>query len=147
MTTTETTEEYLILERDEVDENIRLPEGVHNVAVFHMKESIGRDGRWMLAEEKPALFDLRETHEPVAIFRGIEARTVFHLTQNIESSWVEDARAAGHEVFTEEEGMKSTSVGDLVVIDGEAYLCEAFGWTAYHPYHVCPGPACCIQWD
>ena len=136
----------LHLEKDYATVEGQLPEGVHDVAVFHVRRDLDNDTRWNITYgEEIESFDLRETHAPVAVFRNINARSIFGMTQHIEESWVENAEAAGHEIMGER--IRSTSVGDVVVIGGTAYRCEGVGWTSYVDYHICPGPACCWSWD
>jgi len=49
----------------------------------------------------------------------------FHQTQNLTRPWPEN-----EDVIASKDGSRrSTSVGDVVVIDGVAWRCEMAGWT------------------
>jgi hypothetical protein len=52
----------------------------------------------------------------------------FALTQHVEDSWTNNDR-----VNAEPGEHRSTSVGDVLVCDGETYRCENVGWTKLDP--------------
>ena len=51
--------------------------------------------------------------------------TAFNLTNTIDSSWWENE---GVTPMFSDEGCRSTSVGDMVLIGKTKYLCEPVGW-------------------
>ena len=50
----------------------------------------------------------------------------FKLTNNINRAWWENEEATP--VFFPEQGCRSTSVGDMVLVGTEKYVCESMGW-------------------
>ncbi len=52
---------------------------------------------------------------------------VFQLTNHIDSDWTENIGVVW--VTPEIDKVRSTSVGDVVGLDGKNYLCEHVGWS------------------
>ena len=50
----------------------------------------------------------------------------FKLTNNIDCGWWENEEVTP--MFPDKEGCRSTSVGDMVLIGTEKYVCESQGW-------------------
>ena len=50
----------------------------------------------------------------------------FKLTNNINHAWWENEEVTP--VFFPEQGCRSTSVGDMVLVGTEKYVCESMGW-------------------
>ena len=50
----------------------------------------------------------------------------FKLTNNIDCGWWENEEVTP--MFQDKEGCRSTSVGDMVLIGTEKYVCENVGW-------------------
>jgi len=50
----------------------------------------------------------------------------FKLTNNINRAWWENEEVTP--VFFPEQGCRSTSVGDMVLVGTEKYVCESMGW-------------------
>lgn len=64
----------------------------------------------------------------VAEVKADNIEEVFALTNHIDSDWTENegvTKAPGATRF------RSTSVGDVVVADGERYLCANIGWEKF----------------
>lgn len=68
---------------------------------------------------------------PVADVDTNDIDTAFQLTNNIDSSWAENRRVTP--LFKGDRGCRSTSVGDLIIDQGMAFLCDPVGWTCVGP--------------
>ena len=73
-----------------------------------------------------------ETPQPVAVVEVPKSATVdqklelaFRLTNSIEYAWWENEEVTP---MFPEQGCRSTSVGDMVLIGTEKYVCENMGW-------------------
>jgi hypothetical protein len=49
---------------------------------------------------------------------------VFYLTNHVDGDWTDGSKVE----VKKEGGCRSTSVGDIVVIEGRHYLCQGMGW-------------------
>lgn len=104
------------------------------ILVYHVKDQEAPNGRSMLSEigwgSIPINFHLN--HEQVAAVTtektGIEALDeAYRLTQNINHPWTKNAQVeikapAGRSSF------RSTHIADVLIMGGDAYVCEAYGW-------------------
>ena len=67
--------------------------------------------------------------ELVAAVDGNDIEDAFHLTNNIDGPWFEnDNVIACYQGAYTGKGCRSTSVWDVVIDDGIAYICDSFGW-------------------
>lgn len=101
------------------------------VLVYHVKDTQAPNGRGLLSEigwgDLP--IDYERNHDLVA---HVEVHSVgmkaldeaYKLTQNINDSWTKNAF-----VSTVLEGCRSTHIGDVLVMDMDAYVCAPVGWT------------------
>ena len=57
---------------------------------------------------------------------------IFQLTNHIDHSWTQNKKVT---VITKNK-VRSTSVGDLVFINGKYFVCEATGWSVTTDFHA-----------
>ena len=73
--------------------------------------------------EEPRTVAFVEVPKNVVVDQKLE--TAFRLTNNINRAWWENEEVTP--VFPEQ-GCRSTSVDDMVLIGNEKYICESVGW-------------------
>ena len=86
---------------------------MENVAVIHA--AFGEEPRTVAFVEVP---------KNVVVDQKLEL--AFKLTNNINRAWWENEEATP--VFFPEQGCRSTSVGDMVLVGTEKYVCVSTGW-------------------
>jgi hypothetical protein len=78
---------------------------------------------------KPAPFDAKH-YQPVASIETGDLETAFRLTNSIDAPWYDSPEVS---VLAPSRGVRSTSVGDVVVLTDErgqrAFRCDMVGWT------------------
>ena len=72
--------------------------------------------------EVPTDIDMND-YELVAEVNTNNKDVAFDLTQNMDESW-----SLNQNVTTKSEDARSTSVGDVVVYNGEFFIVDTYGW-------------------
>ena len=100
--------------------------------VYHkrsFRELMKDDRDWegqhaMLQAQENAAWPKDYVH--VATVKTGDRELAFQFTNSIERAWWENPQVIYN---FEGEGCRSTSVGDVVSIEGKAFLCEGCGWS------------------
>ena len=74
--------------------------------------------------EEPRTVAFVEVPKNVVVDQKLE--TAFRLTNRVNHAWWENEGVTP--TFPDKEGCRSTSVGDMVLIGTEKYVCENVGW-------------------
>ena len=74
--------------------------------------------------EEPRTVAFVEVPKNVVVDQKLE--TAFRLTNSVNHAWWENEGVTP--MFPDKEGCRSTSVGDMVLIGTEKYVCENQGW-------------------
>ena len=103
------------------------------VKIYHAPwDEMDRDERWNVM--RGDVFDVRQTflagRYNIAATLEIVRKTIpevleiaFEKTNHINYHWWENEEVINHVL-----GSRSTSVGDVAVVNGDAYLCARAGW-------------------
>lgn len=100
------------------------------ILVYHVKDEDAPSGRSLLSEIGSGFLHINFpiNHELVAAVEVHSEGTraldeAYKLTQNIDSPWTTNA-------FVEARGtcLRSTHIGDVLVMDNTPYVCEPIGW-------------------
>ena len=75
-------------------------------------------------KEEPRTVAFVEVSKSATVNEKLEL--AFRLTNNIDCGWWENEEVTP--MFPDKEGCRSTSVGDMVLIGTEKYVCEGTGW-------------------
>ena len=60
--------------------------------------------------------------------------TAYQLTNTIDSPWYQNA---GFPFMSHAAKARSTSVGDMIVMDGKRFICASCGWNEVSPEDAC----------
>jgi hypothetical protein len=108
-------------------------EKVRTISVYHVKDQQVPGGRSLSGEISSGLLPINfpTNHELVAEVQTDKPEAealdeVYMFTQNINEPWVEHVRV---NFKKEDDGCRSTHIGDVLVMDGNPYVCEVLGWT------------------
>ena len=109
-----------------------------NVDVYHVKNIAAENGRSLLGEigwgDLP--IDMDKNHELVATVEVHSVGTraldeAYKLTQNIHESWV-NGKFVQVKKVDGLNGLRSTHVGDVLVMGEETFVCAPIGWMKVH---------------
>lgn len=102
------------------------------IEVHHVRDLVAVGGHSLLGEIGwgSVPIDFPRNHELVAVVSvasaGMEAvDDAYRLTNNIDESWLKNVEV---EFKGTASGCRSTHIGDVLVLDGVAYVCAPFGW-------------------
>ena len=96
-----------------LDALIKTYDGVENVAVIHAA-----------FDETPHTVALVEVSKALSIDEKLEK--AFMLTNSINDAWYNNMEVS---MMFDGRSCRSTSVGDMVLVGTEKYLCEPAGWS------------------
>lgn len=94
------------------------------ITVYHVRQFGQRDAAF------PADFDQVATiRVPSSIPTDTAAEMAYRLSQNIEAAWISGDRATPAPAVAARGGCRSTSVGDVLAVDGICFRVEPAGFS------------------
>ena len=105
------------------------------VKVLHVKDEEGPTGHSLLADIGwgECAIDFAKNHIQVAevSVESDDLRALdeaYHLTQNIEWSWLTNKTVVPAAAVKARGGCRSTHIGDVLLVKDDAYVCVPIGW-------------------
>jgi len=99
---------------NKIDALMKTYEGVESISVIHAA-----------FDEKPHVVAFVEVSAKLSTTAKLEK--AFMLTNTINDAWWNNEGVT--KMFPDDEGCRSTSVGDMVLIGKEKYVCDKSGWS------------------
>ena len=96
-----------------IDALTKTLEGVETVSVIHAA-----------FDEKPHVVGMIEVSSKLTTTEKLEK--AFMMTNSVHDAWWNNE---GVTPMFPEKGCRSTSVGDMILVGKEKYLCDSFGWS------------------